>query len=101
MNALIKRIRRLEDQFGYGGRRPGILLVVFQSGWGLALDQDRCIEILGECGFLPTGQIGAVNLLDIPHGLDAKQTDRFLRERGAETSSIRGKRNPEAQTLSV
>ena len=31
------------------------LLVVGKARWGLALDQDTCIQILGECGFLPTG----------------------------------------------
>ena len=98
MNTLTRRIGWLEDQLGFGGkRRPSILLIVCHYGWELALDQDRCVEILGECGFLPTGEIGVVNLRDIPEGLNAKQTERFLRERGAETCGIRGKRDPEVE----
>jgi hypothetical protein len=98
MNALTRRIGRLEDQCGCSGkRRPSIFLIVCHYGWEPALDQDRCIEILGECGFLPTGEIGIVNLRDIPEGLNAKQTERFLRERGAETCGIRARRDPEAE----
>jgi len=54
------------------------------AGWGLALDQDTCIHILGECGFLPTGPIGLANLSEIPDGLDAKETEKFLRENSME-----------------
>jgi hypothetical protein len=75
-----RRLRKLENQFGFVDEKKRILLVVCNAGWGLALDQDRCIEILGECGFLPTGPIGVVNLLDIPQGLNAEETERFLRE---------------------
>jgi hypothetical protein len=62
MNALTRRIGRLEDQIGFGGkRRLGILLLVCKSGWGLALGQDACIDVLSESG-LPTGRIGILNL---------------------------------------
>lgn len=52
---------------------------------------DASIQILDECGFLPTGPVGLVNLLDIPEGLNAQQTERFLREKGLRTltSSVR------------
>ena len=56
----------------------------------LALDQDRCIQILRECGFFPTGPIGLMNLGQIPDGLNAEELERFLRENGAETSGLRG-----------
>ena len=89
MTAVMRRIRRLEDRFAAADRpRPCLLLVVCRAGWGLALDQDRCIQILGECGFLPTGPAGVVNLGDIPEGLNAAETERFLREKGAEICGL-------------
>jgi hypothetical protein len=95
MNALIRRIGRLEDQIGIGDkRRPTIVLVVCEAGWGLALDQDACINVLRESGHLPTGRIGIVNLRNIPEGLNARQTERFLRERGAETCGLQITRDP-------
>ena len=66
-----------------GDGKPRILLVVCKAGWRLALDMDRCVEILDECGSLPTGPVGLVSLLGIPEGLNAGQTERFLREHGA------------------
>ena len=52
---------------------------------GLALDAETCVEILRECGFLPTGPgFGLVNLCNIPDGLNAGATERFLREKGME-----------------
>jgi hypothetical protein len=65
--------------------RQRILLVFCHAGWGLSLDEDRCIEILRESGFLPTSPVGFVNLLDIPTGLNAGETEQLLREYGAET----------------
>jgi hypothetical protein len=60
----------------------------------LALDQDRCIEILRECGHLPTGPgFGIVNFCEIPEGLNAKELERYLREDGAETRGFRGAQN--------
>ncbi len=58
-------------------------LVVCKTGWGLALDMDTCVQILDECGSLPTGPVGLVSLLGIPEGLNAGHTERFLRENGA------------------
>jgi len=57
----------------------------------LALDQDRCIEILGECAVLPAGPaVGVVNLLEVPKGLNAKETERYLRENAAAICGFRG-----------
>ena len=52
-------------------------------------DQETCIQILGECGFPPTGPIGVVNLCEIPNGLNAEETERFLRENGANRCGFR------------
>jgi hypothetical protein len=89
MRIIDRRLRQLEDRLGPTDGKPGILLVACRAGWGLALDQDTCIHILHECGFLPTGPIGVVNLSEIPDGLNAKETERFLRENGAEICGFR------------
>jgi hypothetical protein len=82
MTTITRRFCKLEDQFGTGNRKPRLLLVACKAGWGLALDMDTCIQVLGQCGSLPTGPVGLVNLLSIPEGLDAEQTGRFLRGYG-------------------
>jgi hypothetical protein len=85
MKTVDRRLCKLEDQFGTGSRKPRLLLVLCRAGWGLALDADTCIQILGECGFLPTGPVSLVNFLDIPEGLHAPQTERLLRQNGPRT----------------
>jgi hypothetical protein len=84
MKTVMRRIRQLEDQFGPADGKLCTVLVVCNLGQELALDQDRCVEILAECGFLPTGPIGLVNICHIPNGLTAEGTEMFLRENGAE-----------------
>jgi len=57
----------------------------------LAIDQDRCIEILREFGHLPTGPcFGIVYLYEIPDGLDAQELETYLRVDGAATRGLRG-----------
>ena len=43
-----------------------------------------CKQILGECGWLPTCGVGLVNFRKVPENLNAKELERYLRERGAE-----------------
>lgn len=93
MKTIDRRIRKIEDRFWPGDGKPQLLLVVCRAGWGLALDSNKCIDILGECGFLPTGPVGLVNLGQIPEGLNAEELARFLREDGAETRGFRGAQN--------
>ena len=99
MNALTRRIRRLEDQLR---PRNGTGILVVASGVGLTLDPDSCVDILRERGFLPTGLgMCLVDLLAIPDDLNAEETERFLRENGAEIcdgamhSALRTTRNRE------
>jgi hypothetical protein len=82
MKTVIRRLAKLEDQFGTGRGKPRLLLVLFEAGWGLALDMDTCIQVLDECGFLPSAPVGLVNFMNIPKGMNAEQTERFLREHG-------------------
>src|SRR5450432_3285124 len=83
MKTIDNRVRKLENRFC--NEKFQRLWVACLVGWGLALDQDRCIEILGECGFLPTARFGVVNLCQIPDGLSAKELEMYLRKHGAET----------------
>jgi hypothetical protein len=55
MKTVTRRIAKLEDQFGTAQRETPVLLAMSAAASELALDQDRCMEILRECGHLPTG----------------------------------------------
>ena len=55
MKSIDQRIRKIEDRFWIGdAKRQGIFLIACRADARLALDRDQCIQILGECGFLPT-----------------------------------------------
>jgi len=82
-NRRMSGLRKLEDQLWTGNGKPRILLVACIAGWGLALDMDTCVQMLDECGSLPTGPVGLVSLIGIPEGLNSGQTENFLRENGA------------------
>ena len=86
MRTATRRIDKLEDRLGIAAaKRPTTVLVAARAGCKLALDNDACVEILRESGFLLDGRVFAsVNLLLIPDGLNARALERFLRERGAE-----------------
>jgi hypothetical protein len=56
-----RRLDKLEHQFGLSHQRPRLLMIVTDHRT-LAIDEDACIEILDEAGFLPTGGIAAVIL---------------------------------------
>ena len=88
MRTIARRLQELERGFGLGPEAERLLVVVTVAGKRLALDPDRCVEILGECG-LPTGPVGFVNLGQIPDGLNAQELETFLREDGAEICGLR------------
>jgi hypothetical protein len=91
MNTMNRRVRKLEDRLWIGdGKRQRLLVIVCQAGLALALDKDRCIQILDACGFLPTGPMGIVDLGQIPDGLNAEGLERYLRKDGAKTCGLRG-----------
>ena len=92
MKAISRRLRELEIRLGMGPGTQQKLWVVTIAGRHLALGNDTCVGILRECGFLPTHRFGVVNLGNIPDGLNAKETERFLREKGAETCGLNGAR---------
>jgi hypothetical protein len=91
----IRRIDKLEHRLGItAAKRPCLVVVATRAGCKLALDDDACLQILRESGFLLDGpRFAPVNLLQIPDGLNAKDLERFLRENGAEICGART-RNP-------
>ena len=83
MRSLRSRIDELEQQTGIKGAQSR--LIVMRLGQEeLALDRDRCVEILSECGFVLTGPISLLDFLRVPDGLNAGQLVRHLREHAAE-----------------
>ena len=94
MKTIDNRIRKLEVRLFPDNGQPQLLWVLIEAGCELALDLDRCTQILDECGFLPTGRFGVVNFLGIPHGLNAKELEQFLRRNGTETCELRGAGRP-------
>jgi len=97
MRTISKRVQNLEKESGAAGGKQQLLLIVCKAGWGLALDQDTCMRILGETGLLPTGRMGVVDL-DIPGGLTPEQTEMFLREHAAEICGVRVTQDDRAAT---
>ena len=88
MRTVTRRIAKLEDQLGTAQRESPVLLVFSAAASELALDEDRCIEILRECGHLPTRPgFGIVPLYEIPDGLNAQELERYLRKDGAALSA--------------
>ena len=85
MRTIQRRLRRVEEQLGLSGKSSGTRVIVSGATRNPVPDNDTCVKILEECGYLrDTGGYSMVRLIDIPDGLDAKETERFLRERGAE-----------------
>jgi hypothetical protein len=83
MRSLRSRINQLEQQTGIKGAQ--IRFIVERAGQGeWALDLDRCVEILSECGVEPRGPISMLNFLRVPDGLGPAQLERHIREHAAE-----------------
>jgi len=84
MKAIDSRIRRLQRQLCPDEGQPQRIWVTVLAGQEFALDQDRCIEILRECGFLPSSRFVVLHFFGIPHGLNAKELEQYLRRHGAQ-----------------
>ena len=85
MKAIHSRIRRLQQRLCPEVGQEQRLWVTKLVGSEFALDRDRCIEILDECGFLPRTRFGVLSFCGIPDGLNAKELETFLRRNGAST----------------
>ena len=84
MKAIDRRIRRLQGRLCPDNGQQRLWFMNLVNG-ELALDLDRCAEILDECGFLPKGRFCIVNLCGVPDGLNAKQLEKYLRTNGTKT----------------
>jgi hypothetical protein len=94
MKSIDGRLRKLEDRFGIAENKPRYVVTLDGAGSKRALSNDNCIQILDEAGFLHTGGFGLVDLTKIPNGLSAKETERFLRENGAQLCGSRPAQSP-------
>jgi hypothetical protein len=81
MRTVTRRIDKLEHRLGIGkGRRMPLIVASLSAG---RLNEDRCLQILEECGFFHPHTY-LVNLWAIPQGLTEEEVERFLRKRGVE-----------------
>jgi hypothetical protein len=82
LSKLMRRIEKLEGRAGIGAQ-PGIQLILMRAGQQLALDSDRCVEILKESGFLRDGPwCSSLDFGNIPDGLNANELEKYHREHG-------------------
>jgi hypothetical protein len=84
MRSILRRIEKLENGWSQAAE-GGIHLFVYRAGMELALDGNRCVEILREAGFLRSGPfLSVIRLLDVPWGLDASALEAYLHAHGDE-----------------
>ena len=50
----------------------------------LAFGTDRCTEILAECGYGSTAPLSLLEFGNIPHGLDERELEKYLRAHAPE-----------------
>jgi hypothetical protein len=87
MKSIDRRLGKLEDKLGIATNRPRVVVIVSDLV-GRGLDDDTCLQILREGGFPPANAVSTVDLCEIPVGLSAKETERFIRENGAKICGI-------------
>jgi hypothetical protein len=94
MKSIDGRLRKLEDRFGLVENKPRFVLMLDGAGSKRALSNDDCIQILDEAEFLPPSGSCIVDFTVIPHGLNAKEEERFVRENGAQLCGSRLAQSP-------
>jgi hypothetical protein len=95
MSAIDRRLSKLENQFGIAHDIATYLVIVRDAGSELGSVEETHIQILNEAGFLRAGSFNVVDLSQIPAGLSAEETQRFVRENGARICvGSRGARDP-------
>ena len=83
MKTIYRRLQRLEEPLRLAQQECRVYTVRFPNQ-ELALDTDTCLQILRECGYVPKSRFAVADFAEIPDGLNAKETEIFLREHGAE-----------------
>ena len=83
MKTIYRRLERLEEPVRLAAQKCRVWAVrdVYRK---LALDTNRCLEILDECGYFPKTRFAVAHFNKVPDGLNAHETEAFLREHGAE-----------------
>jgi hypothetical protein len=89
MQSIRSRIEKLECGWSQAAE-GGIHLFVLRAGMELALDGNRCVEILRQAGYLRSRPcMSVVRLLDVPWGLDADALEAYLHDHGGEICGAR------------
>jgi hypothetical protein len=95
MKNLDRRLDNLEHRLGIAKNQRRFRVLLDSVGMR-GLSNDRCIQILQECGFLNTGLVGIADFTQIPNGLNANETERFVRDNGARICGSQGGQSPGA-----
>jgi hypothetical protein len=83
MKGVGRRLDRLEDRLAPQSKKQ-FLIVLTDAAQKLALDSNKCVQILREAGRIDSASlISVVDLGSIPDGLSAAQLERYLQEHGA------------------
>ena len=89
MKTFDRRLNKLELELGVRKESWRLLVLVSDAARALALNHDACVQILDEAGFLASSGCVIVDLGDVPDGLSADETKRYLRENGSQLCSPR------------
>jgi len=82
MKSIDGRLSKLERRFGIADSQARYLMILTDRDLAQA-EEDAYVKILDEGGFLPAAGMAMVDFTVIPRGLNAKETERFVRENGA------------------
>ena len=82
MKNIYRRLERLEEPLRLAEQKCRVF-VMYLVTQELALDTDACLQILDQCGHTPKSRFAVADFSRIPGGLNAAETERFLREHGA------------------
>jgi hypothetical protein len=88
------RLSKLEHRLGIARSAARYLLIVMDAGRDLGPAEETHIQTLDAAGLLPAGGFGVVDLSQIPDGLSAEKTERFVRENGAKLCGSRSAQSP-------
>jgi len=91
MTSIARRLGKLENPIGV---TKDIFLVVLSDAGRRSLDDDTCVRILRDGGFLPARGVAMVDLAQIPVGLNAEETKRFVAQNGAAICRSRATQTP-------
>jgi len=98
MRTIARRLSRLEDRFGIAHAKTTYVVVLMDAGSELGPAQVTHITMLRDTGLLRAGAFGVVDLSHIPDGLNAEETERFVRENG---EGSRSAQRPKHKVLNV